>query len=162
MRLRQIENERAEAIGTSAAAPKSFAEGVVNYVIRRRAQLVAEFEDTDSTFQVERTANKIAALDKILKACDASMPTREWKRTPPAGKSGPDHKIHLARVMTPPKWEEQILPKFGVIDDQAIADLIGKKLIEENMAIHSEVSRFIRYLHNVAREGEGALPRKVA
>jgi hypothetical protein len=162
MQLKQIELEHGDAVRSSALAPKSFAEGVVNYVVRRRAALVAEFGETESTFEVERIANKIKALDRIIDAADASMPKKEWKRTPPPGKTGADSRVHLARVLTPKGWEDDILPKYAIIGDQAIADLIDKKDVEENMAVHGEVARFVRYLQNVAREGLAALPRRVA
>tara|TARA_Y100001938_G_scaffold121159_1_gene168523 strand:- start:195 stop:716 length:522 start_codon:yes stop_codon:yes gene_type:complete len=158
--VRELSHDQDRAVVQSSQAPKSFAEGVEQYLLKRREQLIGQFGDTESTFEVERISARIGALAAIARAADGSMPDRQWRRAPRPGKSSPDHAIHLARVMCPDDWENTVLPKFAKVADEAAESLVGKIETEQNLALLLETQRFIRTLRAIESEAKRVLSKR--
>jgi len=158
-KISQLQDDSLEVLRAAAKAPRSFGEGMVNYMVRRREQLTLELSSTMYTFEVSRLAKQIRALSLILQRSGEKLPKKEWKRVPSVGLSGQagvENALHLARVLTPANWEEKILPQFSKIADEALDSLIAEKDIEDNLALLSETQKWIRYLRNVEHGGETA------
>ena len=155
--LNNLLDESHEAVTIASKGPLSYVEAVAHYLANRRDSLVAEFEKC-TEFQADAVSNRINALTELAAAGGSSVPKKKWARSKkPADDASKNVKvIDLSRVLTPPGWEEKVLPAYTALADTALEKIIQKEQVGYYLALLSEVRRFLRHLHTVDREAKTA------
>ena len=156
--LKEMEKTEGDVMRAAASAPRSFAEGVQRYVADRRDGLEATYLACETEYQTIKIARNIIALQLIAQAAGTTLPEKKWRRARgvESGKTGPENRLFLAKVMCPEGWEDDVLPVFDKLTAAAQDGLLSLKDVGKHLAVLQEVKHFVAYLRNIEQHAERA------
>jgi hypothetical protein len=162
-------DEIAPVISVASKMPENCVQAVQAYMVMRKDQIMAGIESAAS-FELDGIRHGVAALTEMMESLkvEGTEKATSIKRTRSKGKkagekeSRESYLSHLYSVLTPPGWEENLLPPLETYIKMCRLRILEDKEAAVARAGVEESQRFRRFLANTAAAGsEGAAVMKL-